>query len=750
MIICFDTESPVGYTPNGVLGLVCLTYAFGTDETKSYIARGREAIDLWLGWLRDDSVTLLGHSIAHDMCTMAQAAEPSADPGTGWAYELVFRAYDAGRVQCSYIRQRLIDIAAGVGYLKAGLGPLVKRYELGETREKNSPGVVKERLKTGEPVTSWPQELLDITPLRLKYGLLVEVPFDEWPRDALEYALLDPVFTFAVFGAQSAGLTRGAGVLANEHDQVRAAFDLEILSKHGWATDLPRVKRLLALYGDVMAETYQTMRDTGLVSQKRVWPVSDPRHRVDESLATAPIQALVWDALGTEAPLTKKAKKIAHEHPGDLVWYSTHISTNAETCTKAVAELGAHPCTELEAITHLDAGDLREWISKSGCSAAAAINARRLYKKAQHKVAHYLRPLNTSNRVRSHYTPLLVTGRTSTSRPCLNYPRGFAIPEHLTTRGCIVVDPGRPFLVVDYAQLEMRTLAQALTDLMRWKLRDPDYLSSLAKAINEGMDVHVMVAAAILDMDYDECASIYKSAKDKKPPQRTALETQVFEARQVGKIGNFGYGGGMGAKTFVHHAAKQGVLLSLKQSERVKHAMLTTWIELDDVHHFVNDACKRSGNERCGVQLPRSGLVRGNCYYTQARNFMFQGTAAVGCKEALRRLNDATYRTPDSTLYQGNARGVAFIHDEFIFAIDDPLAFLQADLGWDYTEAWDMYAAARYKRQDARDEFDEMIIYQAERALRELERHMVEGMRVHTPDVQIVAEGRILTERWSK
>ena len=700
MIICFDTESPVGHTRSGVLRLVCLTYSLESDKTASFLVRGHVAVKLWLKWVHDDSVTLLCHSAAHDMTVMAQAANPDADPGSGWAYELAFKKYDAGLVSCSYIRQRLIDIANGEGYRPAGLGPLVKRFELGDIHEKNPSGEVKKWLKTGNPIQDWPFEVAESAPWRVKYGLFSDVPSAGWPKEAREYALHDPLFTWKVFDQQP------AGVLVNESEQTRAAFDLEILSKHGWVTDLPRVKRLLRLYGGVMDQTYQAMIETGLVAEKTVWPVDHPQHRTDRSLSTRAIQALVWDVLGETAPLTEKAAEVADAHVGDLEWYSTHIGTDADTCTRAVIAAGAQPITIVDTVEHFEAGTLRAWLRESG---SEAINARRMYMKARHNVKHFLGPLETDRRVRSRYTPLLETGRVSTSGPCLNYPRDADKPSELSIRGCVLTDDGWVFIVSDFSQVEMRTLAQALTDLLRWKLKDPGYMSTLAVAINDGMDVHIMVASNVLDMEYDECAGIYKLAKAKTKHERSAQEQHIFDTRQVSKIANFGYGGGMGAKTFVLHAAKQGQLLTFKQAAAVKDAMTSTWVELREYHNFIDQKCKQSYFGKCNVRLPRSGRVRGGCSYTQARNYLFQGPAADGCKEAARRINNACFREPESPLY--GARPVAFIHDEFI-------------------------CASKTARAPA--------------ALAEMERHMVEAMRTVTPDVRIEVEGRILSERWSK
>lgn len=131
----------------------------------------------------------------------------------------VFAAYAAGRVLDVQIAQRLIDIANGE--LEGGynhLGVFVKHYySLAALHERWGLGSLA---KDG----TW----------RLKYGTLRGVPLDQYPEEAVRYALDDAAATIKVWMLQWHSFPHFLTDLAA---QTRAAFALHLMSVRGIHTD---------------------------------------------------------------------------------------------------------------------------------------------------------------------------------------------------------------------------------------------------------------------------------------------------------------------------------------------------------------------------------------------------------------------------------------------------------------------------------------------------------------------------------
>src|SRR5690606_15788477 len=169
--------------------------------------------------------------------------------------------------------------------------------------------------------------------------------------------------------------------------------------------------------------------------------------------------------------------------------------------------------------------------------------------------------------------------------------------------------------------------------LGRMRGRGADYESSLARAINAGMDGHIMVAAEVLHVTYDEALAAYKSAKAKvkRGERLTDFESDVVRWRQVGKIQNYGAAGGMGPVTFVTHASKQDAVISVAESHMVRDAWLRAWSpDVPDYFRYFGDLTAQTG--RANITQLYSGRRRGKATFTQCANTMFQGLCADGAK----------------------------------------------------------------------------------------------------------------------
>lgn len=212
------------------------------------------------------------------------------------------------------------------------------------------------------------------------------------------------------------------------------------------------------------------------------------------------------------------------------------------------------------------------------------------------------------------YNVLVDTGRTSCASPNMQNP-----PRAGGVRACFVPRAGFVFGGADYDTLELRTLAQTCLDILGE--------SELAAALNAGVDPHLALAADLLGLPYEAALERYKAG-----------DIEIDEMRQLCKIANFGFPGGMAAETFVAYAAGyeingKPVLISLERAEELRDAWRRRWREMFRYFDFVG-ACVGDGLD-AKIRQIRSGRVRGDVRFTSCANGFFQGLAADGAKWAL-------------------------------------------------------------------------------------------------------------------
>lgn len=274
-------------------------------------------------------------------------------------------------------------------------------------------------------------------------------------------------------------------------------------------------------------------------------------------------------------------------------------------------------------------------------------------------------------------------------------------------REMIVPSPGHVFLGIDYAAIELRTLAAVCEKRYGH--------SKLAEVIREGIDPHSFTASMFEGLSLEEFSQL---------PNKKQL-------RQQAKALNFGIPGGLLPPSLVAYAATAyGVILTLEQAESFRDRLikevypeLTDYLNDDLVAalahnletsayrvrtHFETDgilgAAKRivAGKDKAngdvygknfvdriwnslrelnqcqkltnriarretGQQLLKelffspvatiTGRLRGKVSFSQSRNTSFQGLAADGAKLAL------------WNLYQAGFRSVAFVHDEVLIEL---------------------------------------------------------------------------------
>ena len=284
--------------------------------------------------------------------------------------------------------------------------------------------------------------------------------------------------------------------------------------------------------------------------------------------------------------------------------------------------------------------------------------------------------------VQARFETLLETGRTSSSPNIQNLPRKGGMRE------CFVPRAGYVFAAADYEQMELRTVAQVCLAMFRQ--------SRLAKALNDGIDPHLEMAARILNIPYDE------ALKRKK-----AGDSDVDNARQTAKVANFGFPGGLGIARFCDYAKNSyGVTISENEAANLKKTWLASWPEFQQYFNWIANICEQQLNPT--VEQLYVERYRGGVSFTEACNSMFQGLAADAAKNAGFLIAKACYIETDSPLF--GSRIVNFVHDEIIIETPEE---------------------------------------KAHEAAMELARLMVDGASVLMPDVPPKVEP-LLMRRWSK
>ncbi len=432
--------------------LVCVSYAThrGKDPLRAEGA-GKGSFTRTVGLLhREEGLAfvrkqlagpdiLVGQNIPYDFAVFC-ARDASLLP-------LVFEAYEAGRVRCTRIRQKLLDIAAGEH----------KFY-----REKQEDGSIKTfKTKHSLDALVW-RHFHRVLPkqgtFRLRYSELDEVPIEKWPEEAKTYAMRDAVETLDVgFAQQRIAYDSEYDVdsfkpLPDEIPQTAAAFALHLMSVWGLRTD-----------------------------KKRVIELRDAILRDSEE---ARAKLLEWGYLRGDGVKGKKAG-------------SRDLAKIRERVVHVCAERGLIPQLTDTGLVSTD-GDFLESLDDEHLNQLAEVQHGNwiLTSWVPTLLAGADHPINPP------YNPLMETGRTAcgdgtdTSFNIQNPPRKGGVRE------CFIPRPGRLFCGCDYDTIELRAWAQACLDLVGE--------SEMAKILIAGRDPHSDFGAWLGGMSYEEFAERLK------------------------------------------------------------------------------------------------------------------------------------------------------------------------------------------------------------------------------------------------
>jgi DNA polymerase I-like protein with 3'-5' exonuclease and polymerase domains len=210
------------------------------------------------------------------------------------------------------------------------------------------------------------------------------------------------------------------------------------------------------------------------------------------------------------------------------------------------------------------------------------------------------------------------------------------------------------FLVADYDGLELRTLAQVCKSLFGQ--------SKLAEILNQGKDPHLMVAATILGVSYQEALR-----------RNEAQDEEVDRARQTGKVANFGFSGGLGFESLILFAKRAyKIEMTVDEAKQLKIDWMEAFPEMALYFDYVGAKTAKSYENVATIEQLFTKRIRGKIRFTVACNSLFQGLGSDATKNAGWLITKACYLDRESPLY--GCRIVNYVHDEFILECDEERA----------------------------------------------------------------------------
>lgn len=638
--LAFDTETALIRPAQLAPPMVCLTWqrpgiAPGIEHVYDAKPRLRS-------WLNDATTLLIGQNVAYDMAVIC-AEFPELVP-------LVFAAYRANRVTCTKLRQQLLDIAGGVfrGRIGSKGKWITHKYDLQDLAKRH---LGRELIKDGwrleyanfrdVPLAKWParaaelqararvrraelpaivdKDALEYNEVRNLDAIIADVP-----EGVLKYPLDDAECTLGVYLSQE----KHAAYLKDQYRQAYAQFVLYLSSTWGLRTHGPGVEALRVELTQAHDELELELQALSLVRDNGTRDMKAIKARMIEACHVYGLPLRRTDA---------------HEkcELGDAC--DEHISLDADACDAVVQ---AAASGEGDAAADAEAGEA--FMTYAEFTAVTKM----LTNDVKMLVAGTVYPVHTRY-------DMAETGRTTSSKPNIQNMNTGRMKRGQETRVSMRLRPGirqafvpRPgfvFIQADFPQLELYTLAQCC---IKWL-----GFSKLGDMLNAGLDPHLAFAATLLGISYEA------AAKQKKTPE-------VDQARQIGKVFNFGKPGGMGNKKLKVWARKTyGVELTPAQLEQYTLAWHEKLPEMRQYFARVNSMF--GDNERTSIETLFTERYRGGATYCAACNNGFQALGVDCAKRAMCLVAEAEYVASyvggtGSVSPLFGTRTVAMVHDEFI------------------------------------------------------------------------------------
>lgn len=445
---------------------------------------------------------------------------------------------------------------------------------------------------------------------RLRYNELDGRPLEEWPIEAKEYAEGDAAHHLMLYERQ---VEKYGPVLQDLYIQQEADFFLSLMSIVGFATDPVQAEKMDRDTLAVLNEHLQELLDAGFY-------VFDKKKKADGNEFPYKLDTKVYKALIVKT-CEENGLPIPRKEPTEKMVAKGVTEGNIDTSKTVHQELAKYNKT-----------------IKSFSDITTTKNNRDTFIK-------FLK----LPRVHSRYRILKASGRTSSEKPNMQN-----LPQAPGYRECLVADPGYILVATDYSYVELVSLAYVHSQV----LNIPVESLELYKTINADRDPHYITAIQIMKANGEEIT--YEEITNPDHPNAKHHK----EMRQLAKVPNFGFPGGMGSDTLCTYARDSyGIDISPEESAKLKIAWQNAYPEMKSYFDYVSNQRAGSGFR---VQQVSTDRVRGGCAYCSACNSYFQGLAADGFKRAI--INTGRFMLNNSEL---GISQKAEVHDEIIFQIYD-------------------------------------------------------------------------------
>ena len=242
-LIGLDTETAL--IERGLMAppLACVAYAVEGFPSAD-IMHARHCLDVLLQMLRDPKLDIVGTNISYDMAVLL------AEFGTVEMAQLIFAAYEAGRIVDIQIAQRLLDIAHGL-------------LDSSKNRQGHYSLDAINQLYGGAP--------MDKNTWRLLYGRLRDIPLEYWPQGAIDYAkgdALRPVELLRMMCDRRDVAMDFPGIFDQLGTHGFTHFCLHLMSCRGVHTDPIQVEQFRHKVRTALHEARELLLARGLLSPK--------------------------------------------------------------------------------------------------------------------------------------------------------------------------------------------------------------------------------------------------------------------------------------------------------------------------------------------------------------------------------------------------------------------------------------------------------------------------------------------------